>query len=129
MRSGRKSILKIAFAFASAATFSCVYAAESPAKAPPAQPEKIEFSGASSTTPKIPRPNFKKDEDLLGRYGNVRESSAPAPEVSVAPPSTSTVMPSKAAAEKMLREWDKKRNWLVPGAQETEPQNFLEDKN
>jgi hypothetical protein len=39
--------------------------------------------------------------------------------------------PSKAAAEKMLLEWDKRKNWAVPGAQEmTDPSEaFTRDKD
>jgi hypothetical protein len=38
----------------------------------------------------------------------------------MAPP-TSGVLPSRAAAEKMLIEWDKKKNWAVPVGEEEDP--------
>jgi hypothetical protein len=115
MRSGRTAFLKIAFALCGAGAVSFLRAADS-APAPAAAPEKIEFSGASSTSPKVPRPGAKNDE-LLNRFGNVREVAPMAPDMGV-PMTTVNAAPSRAAAEKMMREWDKKRNWMFPEAQE-----------
>ena len=135
MRSGRTTILSIAFALSSAAAFSCLHAADSAAKPAPApQPEKIEFSGASSTAPKIPRPGMKP-EDLFERYGNVRDGSigGNTPQMAIPSPNTpGSAIPSKAAAEKLMRDWDKKKNWLVPGAQDDadqDPFKRLEQQN
>src|SRR5215213_7513343 len=129
MRSGRTTFLKVAFAFSSAVAILTLHAADpAPAGAPAGQPEKIEFSRSSSTTPKIPRPGFKND-DFLSRYGNVRDSgAAPTPNVSIAPQSSIQTLPSKAAAEKLLKEWDRKKNWLVPGADEIEKKDPFGEK-
>ena len=120
MRSGRTTIFSIAFAFSSAAAFSCLHAADSTAKpAPASQPEKIEFSGASSTAPKIPRPGMKP-EDLFERYGNVRDTAGGnTPQMALpSPTAPGPAMPSKAAAEKLMRDWDKNKNWLFPNARD-----------
>jgi len=120
-------IVTIAFALSSAATFSCLHAADPALKAAPTgAPEKIEFSGASSTAPKIPRPGVKT-EDLLERYGNVREPvGGDSPAVAIPPPmSTGPTMQSKAAAERLMRDWDLKKNWLVPGAREEREHDAL----
>ena len=134
MRSGRTTLLSIALAFSNAAAFSCLYAADSTAKAPPApQPEKIEFSRASSTAPKIPRPGIKP-EDLAERYGSVRDSGGgTTPQMALPAPTVGgPAMPSKAAAEKLMRDWDRNKNWLFPGAQDNtdeDPLKRLEKQN
>src|SRR2546423_1799579 len=115
MRSRRTNFLKIAFVLSSAAAFSSLLAADS---AP--APENIEFSRASPTTPKVPRPG-QKNEDLATRFGNVRDSGGGQGGEMQAPMDPGPVVPSRAAAEKMLQEWDKKKNWLVPGAQDIDP--------
>jgi hypothetical protein len=123
MRSGRTTFLKIAVAFSSAAIFSCLHAADAPARSTNAAPEKIEFSRTTSTTPGIPRPGSRTD-DLLERYGNVRENTGnKGPDFAVPSAPTTPILPSKAAAEKLLKEWDKKRNWAVPGAQDQDSES------
>jgi hypothetical protein len=118
MRSGGTSLLKIGFALCSVTAFSSLSAAESaPAPAPAAAPEKIEFS-RSSSAPKVPRPGTG-NENRLERFGNIPDRGSQAPDLSppMAPPS-SGVLPSRAATEKFLIEWDKKKNWAVPGEEE-----------
>jgi hypothetical protein len=137
MRSPRTTFLKIAFVFSSAAALSCSQAADSQpsSSAPrPGIPEKIEFSGSSSTTPRVPRPGQKdENKELLNKSGNVPDTIV-RPELSVhSPGSGSVTMPSKAAVEKMMEKWDKQKNWLVPGAQDKEtdedPFKQLEPQN
>jgi hypothetical protein len=125
MRSGRTTFLGFAFVLCGAAAYPGLRAADSaPAPAPVAAPEKIEFSRSSSTTPRVPRPGEKSD-DLVKRFGNVREGVGGGGTEFQAPMAPVPAMPSKAAAEKMLRDWDKKKNWLVPGAQDTDPNDPL----
>lgn len=133
MRLGRTTYLSIAFALSSASMFSCLHAAD-PAPAPVTRgsgpPEKIEFSQSSSTAPKIPRPGVK-DDDILNRFGNVPEISGRQGPDFAAPPAVQQrpTLPSKAAAEKLLKEWDRKKNWAVPGAQEREEVDPLAPNN
>jgi hypothetical protein len=116
MRSGRTAFLKIALMFANVAAIPFGFAADS-APAPAPAPEKIEFSSSSSTAPKVPRPGVKNDE-LLKRFGNVREMGPTAPDLGGAIAPAVTAPPSRAASEKMMREWDKKKNWMFPDAQD-----------
>ncbi|HUS37743.1 MAG TPA: hypothetical protein VM680_20505 [Verrucomicrobiae bacterium] len=129
MRSGSTSLLKIAFALSSAAAFSCLRAAESAPAAAPA-PEKIEFSRASSTTPKIPRPGAQNEERLNG-FGNVFDKASQAPTEMMMPAVPGGGVLSRSAAEKYLREWDKKKNWAIPGGvdeKDTDPFAKADDK-
>src|ERR1051325_10312016 len=116
MRSGRVTFLKIALALCGAAV-SFLHAADSTQPSTPAAaPEKIEFSRGSSTSAKVPRPGVKTD-DLLNRFGNVRETTPPPTDFQV-PMAPQNAMPTRAATEKMLRELDKKKNWAVPTRQD-----------
>jgi hypothetical protein len=70
----------------------------------------------------------------LNRYGNVPESPVgqTGPQAPISSPASGSQFPSKAAAEKLLRDWDRQKNWLVPGAQETrhdDPFKQLDQRN
>lgn len=133
-------MLKIGFALSGAGLFCFLHAADSsPASATAAPrsgaPEKIEFSRSTSTTPRVPRPGrTDQNKELLNRFGNVPENPAGqmGPQAPITSPTTGAQFPSKAAAEKLMRDWDRQKNWLVPGAQDPErddPFKQLEQKS
>ena len=125
MRSARTNFLTIAFVLSSATAVLVLRAAESaPAAAAPA-PEKIEFSRSTSTTPKIPRPGLKTD-DRFKNYGNVQDGPKGPEFLPPVVPNTA-VLPSKAAAKKLLEEWDRKKNWAVPTDNDADSQDPLDE--
>jgi len=138
MGCGGTTFLAVAFAFSTAAVFSCLQAADSaPAPAAPraGAPENIQFSRSTSASATIPRPGLRDEKkELLNKSGNVPEGIGPTgPDVSIpSSASLNTAVPNKAMMDKMLKKLDKDRNWLVPGAQELEqedPFKQLEQQN
>ena len=125
MRSARTNFLTIAFVLSSATAFPVLRAAESAPTAAAAAPEKIEFSRSTSTAPKIPRPGLKND-DRLKNYGNVQDGPKGPEFLPPVVPNTA-VIPSKAAAKKLLEEWDRKKNWAVPTDHDKDSQDPLDE--
>lgn len=97
--------------------------AEKTAKPPERKTEKIEFSGGA-TRPVLSKPG-EKFEDLDGRLGPERGSGpAPGPDFGSVGPQAPAL--NKKVVDKLLLEYDKKKNWMVPGAQEQEDSTALD---
>lgn len=81
-----------------------------------AEKEKIEFSGEVNK-PATPKAGPRLDE-IEGRLGNINSGGGidPSGGAPLVPPTAPTL--NKRALEKLLLDYDKKKNWMVPGAQE-----------
>jgi hypothetical protein len=89
--------------------------------------ETIEFS--TSTSPTLPKPTTRVEElqnrPSLGSQNEGGANMGPAP-ASIAPVPQPAQM-NKALAERMLQDLDRRKNWMVPGAQDTDLHSVMGD--
>lgn len=89
--------------------------------------EKIEFSGGA-TKPVVPKPG-EKFEDLEGRLGPARGGGGPAGGFDLGGGAPQAPALNKRAVERLLIEFDKKKNWMVPGAQDRDDSTSLDSED
>jgi len=89
--------------------------------------QQIEFSSVSSTAPELPKPAPRAAE-LQNRQGFVKDNneSGANPGSATPPPAQPPAM-SKALADRMLQQLDRRKNWMVPGAQDAELSGMMSE--
>jgi hypothetical protein len=124
MRSVAPGLTKLAAVIFFAAAQTCIYSADPQSQLPPSKRnapkgQKLEFS-SSGGAPEVPKPTSRAEE-LQKKPALAPDSSAAfnAAAGGIAPSGPVQAQPiSKELAARMLQELDRRKNWMVPGAQE-----------
>ena len=87
--------------------------------------QRLEFSAASSTAPELPKPTPRATE-LQNRQAIGSDSAPPVNGIATIAPSQAPQV-SRALAERMLQQLDRRKNWMVPGAQDAEFDGMISD--